>query len=439
MSELSDGYRGEAVLNGLGELAGGRELLELAQHRADVELVGGAVRDLLLARRPRELDVIVESGAPDFAKELADFFDGRLTALGVRSEVDTHERFGTAVVRFDGGRIDVAGRRAESYTAPGALPDVRAGTPEQDLLRRDFTVNAIAVALGGERRGQLREAPHALEDLQASRLRVLHNGSFRDDPTRMLRMARYEARLGFAPDEHTANLAEQAIAGGALDTVSPARIGAELRLALAESDAVAALEAMQRLGVLSALHEAIELDAPLARAALAALPDEDANAWPDVLLLASLLLPQRSYDAHDYETRLRVLLDRYEFPAAERERAVHSALVAPRLAERLRHAQTPSQIYAIAHDAALEAVALAEALAAAHGETQAADAARRWLWQLRKVSLEIDGEDLLRSGIPAGPEVGRRLHGALMRKLDGELAGAADAREAELSAALEAQ
>ncbi|MHB8235509.1 MAG: tRNA nucleotidyltransferase/poly(A) polymerase family protein [Solirubrobacteraceae bacterium] len=437
MSERID--NGETVLGGLRELPGGHELLALAQRRADVELVGGAVRDLLLGRRPRELDVIVEAGAPAFARELADFLDGRLSALGVRSEVETHERFGTAAVRFGGGRVDVAARRAESYAAPGALPDVRTGTPQEDLLRRDFTVNAIAVALGGDRRGELREAPHALEDLRAARLRVLHDGSFRDDPTRMLRMARYEARLGFAPDEHTAALAGQAIAAGALDTVSPARIGAELRLALGEPDAVAALEAMQRLGVLSALHEAIELDAPLARAALGALPDEEGNAWPDVLLLASLLMPARAYDAHDYETRLRVLLDRYEFPAAERERAVHSALVAPRLAERLRHAETPSQIYAIAHDAALEAVALAEALAAARGEPQAAEAARLWLSQLRKVSLEIDGEDLLSRGIPAGPEVGRRLRGALMRKLDGELADVPEVRDAELSAALEAQ
>jgi tRNA nucleotidyltransferase (CCA-adding enzyme) len=429
---------GSAVLDGLRELPGGSELLELATHRSDVELVGGAVRDLLLGREPRELDVIVEAGAPDFAREIADFFDGRLTADGVRSEVETHERFGTAVVRFDGGRIDVAMRRAESYAAPGALPDVRAGTPEQDLLRRDFTVNAIAVALGGERRGELRQAPHALEDLAASRLRVLHGASFRDDPTRMLRMARYEARLRFAPDARTAQLAEQAVAEDALETVSPARIGAELRLTLAEPDPLAALQALERLGALSALHEAIELDAPLAHAALAALPADDANAWPDVLLLASLLLPARAYDATDYQTRLRVLLDRYEFPAAERERAVHSALAAPLLAERLRHADTPSQIYEVAHDAALEAVALAAALAQERGDAQAADAALRWLSQLRHVGLEIDGDDLLRRGVAAGPEVGRRLRSALMRKLDGDLAQTGDEREAELSAALEA-
>ena len=421
------------VLQGLRELPGGRELLDISHERDDVELVGGAVRDLLLGRLPRELDVVVDDRAQAFAEQVARVFDARLSADGVRCEVHAHERFGTASVAFQGGRIDVATRRVETYAAPGALPDVRAGTPEQDLLRRDFTVNAIAVALGGTRRGQLRSAPHALDDLAEARLRVLHDDSFLEDPTRLLRLARYEARLGFAPDEHTAPLARQAVADGALATVSPARIGAELRLTLAEPDAVAALEALERLGALSALHEAIELDVPLARTALAALPTTD-GAWPDVLLLASLLLPGHAYDAAEYETRLRVLLDGYEFPAAERERAVHSALMAPRLSQRLKRGGRPSQIYEVAHDAPLEAVALAVALADADASATAADAARQWLAHLRHVALQINGDDLLAAGVAAGPDVGRRLHKALMRKLDGQLG---EGREAELSAALE--
>lgn len=424
---------GETVLERLHELPGAPQLLELSAEREDVELIGGATRDLLLGRTPRELDVVVEGAAEAFADQIASIIDGRLAAGGVRCEVDAHQRFGTASVRFDGGRIDVAARRAESYAAPGALPAVRTGTPDEDLRRRDFTVNAIAVSLGGPRRGQLRAAPHALDDLAASRLRVLHDDSFIDDPTRLLRLARYRARMGFQPDEHTARLAAQAIAADALATVSHARIGAELRLALAESDPVGALESLQQLGVLSALHEAIELDAPLARAALAALPRE-ADAWPDVLLLASLLLPAHSYDTTDYETRLRVLLDGFEFPAAERERAVHSAILAPRVVERLQRAREPSQVYESAHDAPLEAVALAVALADAEGLDEAADGARRWLSALRHVGLQINGDDLLDAGIAAGPEVGRRLRRALERKLDGELG---EGREAELNAALE--
>ncbi len=425
---------GKAVLERVRELPGGRVLLELACGREDVELVGGAARDLLLGREPRELDVVVDGPADAFAGRIVSMIDGRFAADdGVRCAVDRHERFGTAAIAWKQGRIDVASRRAESYPTPGALPDVRVGTREEDVQRRDFTINTISISLGGAHRGELHAAPGALEDLASGRLRVLHERSFVDDPTRLLRLGRYAARLGFEPDEQTARLASEAIAQGALATVSHARIGAELRLALSEPDVVAALESLQRLGVLAALHEAIELDAPLARAALAALPDE-AEARPDVLLLASLLLPRGAYDATDYETRLRALLDGYEFAAADRERTVHSALLAPRVVELLEHAETPSRIYEIAHDAPLEAIALAVALADAKGRDKAAEAARRWLSELRGVRLSIGGDDLLDAGVAPGPEIGRRLRQALARKLDGELP---DGREAELSAALD--
>ncbi|HEV2974986.1 MAG TPA: hypothetical protein VGX69_08320 [Solirubrobacteraceae bacterium] len=426
---------GRTVLERLRELPVGNVLLELSCGRDDVELVGGAVRDLLLGREPRELDVVVDGPSDAFVGRIASMINGRFAADdGRRCAIDRHERFGTAAVAWKHGRIDVASRRAESYAAPGALPDVRAGKHEEDLQRRDFTVNAIAVALGGAHRGELRTVEHALEDLASARLRVLHDRSFVDDPTRLLRLARYGARLGFKPDEQTSRLAAEAVAEGALATVSPARIGAELRLTLVEPDPVAALESLDRLGALAALHEAIELDAPLARAALAALPPGD-DARPEVLLLSSLLLPARAYDATDYETRLRALLDSYEIPAAERERTVHSALLAPRIVELLEHARSPSRIYEIAHDAPLEAVALAVALADAQGRSRAAEAARRWLSELRMVRLAITGDDLLDAGVAAGPEVGRRLRRALARKLDGELA---NGREAELKAALDA-
>jgi tRNA nucleotidyltransferase (CCA-adding enzyme) len=426
-----------AVLERLRKLPGGRELLELAEGRADIELIGGSVRDLLLDARgtPRELDVVVAHDSAGLAGSLAEKL-----SRDHRPGVDTpsphvHDRFGTATVEWPGGRVDIAERRSERYAYPGALPEVGPGTVEQDLARRDFTVNTISVRLGGPDQGELRCADGALEDLAARRLRVLHQRSFLDDPTRLLRMARYAARLGFEPDEHTARLAEQAIAAGALDTVSPARIGAELRLAFAEPDPVHALESLARLGVLSALHEAIELDASLARAALAELPSPP-DAWPDVLLLASLLRPGHSYDSTDYQTRLRALLDGYEFPGPERERAVRSAILSPRIAERLQGASKPSQIYAIAHDEPLEAVALGGAIAGAAGHSDAAGAAQRWLSQLRHVELKIGGDDLLTAGVPRGPGIGRRLSYALMLKLDGELD---DTREAELRAALRPQ
>ncbi|HEX3910475.1 MAG TPA: hypothetical protein VHW67_07225 [Solirubrobacteraceae bacterium] len=433
---------GTAVLECLEELPGGRELQAAASTRSgEVALIGGAVRDLLLGRTPRELDVVVDADAAGFARELAAQLhaqpgDGRREHDGRSEPFETtfHERFRTALVRWPEGQVDVATRRSERYPTPGALPEVGEGTPQSDVQRRDFTINTLSVVLSGPARGTLDGAPEAQADLDAGVLRVLHEQSFRDDPTRLLRLARYRARLGFRVEAHTAELAAEALAAGALETVSHARIGAELRLALAEPDPVAALESLQELGVLAALDPSLTLDPSLARAALAALP-VDPDAWPEVLLLASLLLPGHSYDTTNYETRLRVLLDGFELPAAERERTVHSATLAPRLAQRLRDAHgSASRIYEVAHGEPLEAVALAAALAEAESQPDAARAARRWLSDLRRVQLEIGGEDLLAAGIAAGPEVGLRLRQALLRKLDGELGGG---REAELCAALE--
>jgi tRNA nucleotidyltransferase (CCA-adding enzyme) len=422
------------VLEGLRELPGGAQLQRATETRSgEVALIGGAVRDLLLGRTPRELDVVVDDDAADFARALADEL-GTIAGESPkeRFEMTLHERFRTALVRWDGGQIDVATRRSERYPAPGSLPEVDAGTIASDLDRRDFTINTLSVALNGARRGELTGARTAREDLNAGVLRVLHDESFRDDPTRLMRIARYRARLGFSIEPHTAQLAGEAIEEDALQTVSPARIGAELRLTLAEPDPVAALESLEQLGVLSALHEAIQLDAPLARAALGELPPDGR---PDVLLLASLLRPGHSFDSTDYQTRLRTLLDGWEFPGAEREHTVRSAILAPRIAERLRRTDAPSQIYEVAHGEPLEAVALAGGIAASAGHEQAADAARRWLSELRDVGLRITGDDLLRAGIVPGPEIGRHLRRALMRKLDGEIA--AETPDAELRAALE--
>jgi tRNA nucleotidyltransferase (CCA-adding enzyme) len=432
--------RGGLVLDALRARPGGPELLALGDAGADIALVGGAVRDLLLGRAPRELDVIVAGDAAGLANELA----ARLSAGGARSQgvgppggarpepsVTVHDRFGTALLRWDGCRVDIATRRAESYPAPGALPDVRAGTSEEDLARRDFTVNAISVALAGARRGELTGAEHALEDLDAGRLRVLHERSFSDDPTRLLRLARYRARLGFAIDPSTAALAAEALRTGALMTVSRARLGAELRLALAEAGAPASLQSMRDLGVLAALAPGFRFDRALAERALALLPS-DGRA--DLLLMAALLLHLTVMPAHDPEAAMYAILDELEFTAADRERTLRSALAAPSLVQPMTRAATPSQLHdaLVAHTS--EAIALAGALGDG-GSPSAADAAGEWFRHVRAVRLRITGDDLIAAGVPAGPEIGRRLQHALARRLDGALA---PGREAELRAALDA-
>ena len=201
-----------------------------------VYVVGGAVRDALRGQVPRELDLVVEGDAVAVARHAAERVGGTLTV---------HDRFGTATVKTGDFAFDLAGARRERYARPGALPEVELGaTIAEDLARRDFTVNAMAVSLGD---GAVTAWPGAREDLEAGVLRVLHDRSFIDDPTRMLRLVRYAARLEFAIDPHT----EALIDASRFATVTGDRLGNELRLALREP--LDALRALDRHGLGRAL------------------------------------------------------------------------------------------------------------------------------------------------------------------------------------------
>ncbi len=373
-------------------------------------LVGGAVRDVLLGGEAVDLDVVVEGDAAAAARTAAERVGGR---------VREHERFGTATVEADDLAFDVARARRERYPAPGALPEVEPASLEEDLLRRDFTVNALAVALGPPAPGTLHAAPQSREDLGARRLRVFHDDSFRDDPTRLLRLLRYATRLRFAIEPGTEELARAAVAAGAPATVSGGRIGDELRLLLREPEPNIALRLAGELGLDRALHPAFAPDPEAADRARALLPSDGRD---DLVVLAAAC---RTFDPE----ALAAWLDELEFPAGERDAVVAAALGAVPLGRRLVAARRPSEIAGAARGHSPEAVALAAAVV-----PEAVDPAGRWLDGLRHVTLEIDGEDVLAAGVPEGPEIGEALAGALARKLDGEVAG----REAELAAALAA-
>jgi tRNA nucleotidyltransferase (CCA-adding enzyme) len=407
----------------LAELPGGSELLGLAAARPGVDLVGGAVRDILLGGVPRELDVVVDGDAEAFAEQLA--------ATLPEAAVERHERFCTAVVRWgEQWMVDIAMRRSETYAEPGALPDVQPGTPERDLARRDFTVNAIAVGLSGE--GALRCAPQALEDLVERRLRVLHERSFVDDPTRILRLARYRARLSFESEPRTAELAEQALHAGALRTVSGSRLGAELRLALDEPDPLAPLDEMDRLGALDAWEPGVCFDRYLAGAALEDLPDDGD---PELLLCASLVLDlMSSLDEHT-EGAVWSFLHDIELPAGRAQRVFSIGVTAHYAARWLESAETTSELLDLMDGASVEGLALAAALA--DRELGPNSMTRRtvedWLSRYRHIRLQITGEDLLAAGLPEGPEIGRRLERVFAMRMTGRVQ---EDRDAELSAAL---
>ena len=203
-----------------------------------VYLVGGTVRDLLLGEPGFDVDLAVEGDGQAFARALA---------TGARRPGQPHDAFGTAVVEYgDGERVDVVTARRERYEAPAALPTVEPSTIEDDLFRRDFTINAMAVALDGRAAGRLVDPFEGRRDLEAKTIRVLHDGSFVDDPTRIFRALRYASRYGFELDEHTDALAREAIEAGLVGRLSPARLRDELVLLLDEPQAERSLARLER-------------------------------------------------------------------------------------------------------------------------------------------------------------------------------------------------
>jgi tRNA nucleotidyltransferase (CCA-adding enzyme) len=230
-------------------------------------LVGGPVRDLLRgAVRPRDLDITTTIDG----RAVADAF-ARLTGGRVVQQTD----FGTATVRLPDlrGELDFATTRTETYAAPGALPIVSfPASIADDLRRRDFTINAMALPLTPEGFGPLVAAPHAEQDLRDGAIRVLHDASFRDDPTRLFRALRYAARYRFALEAHTADLFAAAMAARALDTVSSGRKRHEIELGMLEADGVGCLAAFAARGLLVAASPALVWDAWVATKLRSILP-----------------------------------------------------------------------------------------------------------------------------------------------------------------------
>lgn len=371
-----------------------------------VALVGGAVRDLLLGRPVDDLDLLVDGPVEPVVARLG-------------GPARSHVRFGTATVAVEGHRVDLARARRERYPRPGALPVVAPATLEEDLERRDFTVNALALPVSGQGAGQLLAVPRARQDLERRQLRVLHAASFLDDPTRLFRLARYRSRLGFELEPETQRLAAQAIGGGALGTIAGTRIGHELLLLCQESEPLGAWSAVGELGLDEAVEPGFGIrDSGLARRALALMPPDGR---PQVLLMALAT-------AGVPEGARRGLLERLGLPAEVRDGAMLAAARAPAVGEALASARRPSEIEAaVEHDDAPELVALAGALGAE-------EPAREWLERLRHQRLEIGGSDLLAAGVRPGPAVGAGLAAARAAMLDGRGA----TREEQLTEALRA-
>ncbi len=378
-----------------------------------VYVVGGTIRDILLGEQNFDVDIAVEGDAIAFARALAATLGGRVT---------THQKFGTAVVSYgDGERVDVVTTRTEFYDSPGALPAVERASLREDLFRRDFTINAMAASLKADDLGRLVDPFGGRADLEDRVLRVLHNLSFIDDPTRIFRAIRYEARHGFRLEDHSARLARGCIEMGLVGDLSSARLRDELVALLEEQDAPRGIERLGELGADHAIHPRLRGDAEAAQLFERAiqLRDElgvEVPAWR--IGLAVLGREMSSDEIYD-------LLHRLKVRRRDGHRIAGAVTVAPRIVERLRSDELDAaQVVALADPFAPDAPLLALAL---DDRTELRD----YFARLRDVRLEIGGEDLAALGLPESPRVGEVLAELRRRKLNGEL----DGRESELAAA----
>jgi tRNA nucleotidyltransferase (CCA-adding enzyme) len=390
-------------------------LAQVAEPYDGLYLVGGSVRDILLRRPNFDVDLAVEGDAIELAGALAAELEGRCRP---------HGQFGTAVVLYrDGKHVDVVTARRETYAAPAALPTVEAASIEEDLFRRDFTINAMAVSLKESDHGRLVDPFGGQRDLETGSVRVLHDASFVDDPTRIFRAIRYESRFGFRMDEHTDALARRAIDGGCVSRLSAARLREELIELLEEDEADASIVRLGELRLAAAIHPQLEASDEAARL-FTRLRELDARYALDVphwrLGLATLARRLGRDDVH-------ALLHRLDLGKRDARHIAAAIADGPRLADQLRDGGLPaSEIVALAEpdhpDAPLLALALSD-LQPLHD----------YFDRLQHVRLQIGGAELAELGLGESPRVGEILAELRRRKLNGEL----DGRESELAAARE--
>ncbi len=412
ISQVKDQASGDGLLERFERRLSAQEraVVQLAREWADqrgagLYCVGGTVRDPLLGRVHLDLDLAIDGDSVALAEALG-------TALSAR--VTSHAHFGTAAVSGPDWSIDIARTRSERYSYPAALPEVAPAPIAADLARRDFTINAMALELNGAARGTLIDPCGGVADLDARLLRGLHTETFRDDPTRILRLARYAARLEFGVEHETHTLARRDSAF--LAAASPARITHELERTCLEPRPEQSFQMLQQLGAFTAIY-------PLFRVSdrLDAVFDRlRSDGGPPPAFTEYLASIAATWDRAATQGLAGALELRAETLAALRD--LPSAL----LTLRSLAAETADPAEVVIRLSRHSLPAVRGAAAAIGGD--AARIMRRYLNSWRSVRPALDGDDLIALGVPSGPRVGEVL--ALLRagRLRQELASAEDER-----------
>jgi tRNA nucleotidyltransferase (CCA-adding enzyme) len=384
---------------------------QAAKQRERVYLVGGVVRDLLLERTSFDLDLVVEGNAVKLAQQVAKTSQAKLLA---------HHRFCTAKLKHENFTLDLATARKETYSRPGALPAVTPGTLNDDLTRRDFSINAMAIALAPNDYGELIDPHQGRIDLEHRLIRILHPGSFTDDATRILRGVCYEQRFGFKFEAQTARLLKRDTP--MLDTISGDRIRHELEHLFEEDRPELAIKRLGELGALHRINLSLEGDGWIAEKFV------KARRLKKPAQLRSLYFCLLVYSFSENE--IGQFLTRLNIPA-KLSRGMRDTI---RLKTSLRLLDRPSlrhsDIYYLLREyepLAIQTNAIASESSTAHRHLQ------MFLTKLRYVRTALGGEQLKELGISEGPEMGKVLQRLHKAKLDGEIRTRADEEKLALS------
>ena len=382
---------------------------EIARTRGQsLYLVGGVVRDLLLGQANFDLDLVVEGDAIELAKELKRLNQGKIT---------TYPRFNSAKIQWDKWSVDLATARSETYDKAGALPSVKPSSIDNDLSRRDFTINTMAIRLNPGYYGKLIDLYGGRNDLKHKLIRVLHERSFTDDATRIWRGLRYEQRLDFHLERNTLKLLKQDIP--MLDTISGDRIRYEIECILQEKYPEKVFLRAEELGVLPKLHPALKGNGWLAekfeQARQLSSPEP-----PEIGLYLALL----AYPLTNEETER--LISHLRLPKSSAQTLRDSISLKSKLRLLATPGLSPSGIYRLL-DAYSPPALMANSLAT---ESPAASQnIHLFLNRLKYIEISLTGEDLMRLGVVPGPHIRELLELLHEARLDGKITTKQDEEE----------
>ena len=384
-----------------------------AELNVQAYVIGGFVRDLFLYRTNEDIDIVIEGDGIAFAKAFA-------VRIGAR--IHSHAKFGTAVIiRSNGPNIDVASARMEYYQFPAALPTVEMSSIKLDLFRRDFTINTLAIKLNPDQFGTLIDFFVAQKDLKERTLRVLHNLSFVEDPTRVFRAIRFEQRFGFNIGKLTASLIENAVRMDFFKRLSGRRVFTELRLIFEEQNPAPSIIRLNDYGLLQVIHPSVKLDRHMVNLLQSI---DNVTTWYDLLFLEESYMKWAVYFLAltrqlNHDTAAEIC-HRFELPPRHRGMFCKERFAAEKTLKGLeRRRKLPNSfLYRQLTTFRTELVLLMMAITQ---KEYLKKAISHYFTKLRFIRPEINGKDLLALDIKPGPIYRQMLDAVLDGKLNGQL------------------